>query len=92
MGRLSRETVSSFALPERDDAVVFREVPYEAAGNKAIQRKLALGMSTVGLVHYANGAPRAIKMLTRGAWTLYADPPAFDRMLRDEIIAMLRER
>ena len=92
MGRLCRQTIETdFAPLTRSGLVVFREIPYDEPGNRAIKDRLGLFSSTVGLVRYDHGKPQAIRMLTEATWSLWTDDAAFVRMLRENIQSMLPE-
>jgi len=86
----NRTIDSGFATEKEKGSVVFREIQYDAPGNQVISKKLALGMSTIGLFRYEGGKLRGIKMLTEQAWSLSMDEKRLQQMLQDEISTMLQ--
>ena len=91
MEHLTRETLDeSFADATASGKVVFREVNYESPEAAAFAGDFKIATATVVLVNVVDGKVVAGKNLANEAWNFYTDAPAFKKMLREQIDAMLR--
>ena len=85
--RLTKETLDeSF----RDGQVVFHEINYEHPASAAFADEFKVATATVVLVLMKNGEAVAQKNLANEVWRLYTNHPAFKRMLKEQIEAMLQ--
>jgi len=85
--RLTKETLDeSF----RDGQVVFHEINYEHPASAAFAGEFKVATATIVLVKIKNGEVVAQKNLANEVWRLYTNHPAFKRMLKEQIEAMLQ--
>jgi len=89
MKRLAKETLDeSF----KDIKIVFREVNYEQPETATFADEFKVATASVVLVHIKYGKTVTGKNLVTEAWRFYTDEPAFKKMLKEQIDAMLQGR
>jgi hypothetical protein len=88
--RLAQETLNeSFKDTVTSGLIVFREVNYELSEAVAFADEFKVATASVVLVNFKDGKTIAGKNLANEAWRLYTDEPAFKKMLKEQIDAML---
>jgi hypothetical protein len=91
MERLTRETLDeTFKNAVTAGQIVFREVNYEQAEATAFADEFKIATASVVLVNVKDGKTVAGKNLANESWRLYTDEPAFKKMLKEQIDAMLQ--
>lgn len=89
--RLTKETLDeSFRDAVTSGNIVFREVNYEQAEAAAFAGEFKVATASVVLVYVKDGKVVADKNLANETWNLYTDKPAFKKMLKEQIDAMLQ--
>jgi hypothetical protein len=93
MERLARETLEeSFREAVTSGRIVFRGVDYERREAAVFADEFRVATAAVVLVNVRDGKTVTGKNLANETWQLYADEPAFKKMLREQIDAMLQGR
>jgi hypothetical protein len=89
--RLTKETLDeSFKDAVTSGQIVFREVNYEHPEVAAFADEFKVATAAVVLVNIKDGKTVAGKNLANEAWRLYTDEPAFKKMLKEQIDAILQ--
>jgi hypothetical protein len=93
MERLTRETLDeSFGDALTSGSIVFQSVDYEQPEAAAFSGEFRVATAAVILVNVRDGKTVTGKNLVNEAWQLYADEPAFKKMLTGQINAMMQGR
>ena len=93
MKRLTRETLDeSFKDAVSSGQIVLREVNYEQPEAAAFADEFKVATASVVLVNIKDGKIVTGKNLVTEAWRLHTDEPAFKKMLKEQIDAMLQGR
>jgi len=91
MERLTLEMLDeSFKDAVISRQVVFREVNYEQPETAVFADEFKVATASVVLVNVKDGKTVTGKNLANEAWRLYTDEPAFKKMLKEQIDAMLQ--
>jgi hypothetical protein len=89
--RLTKETLDeSFKEAVASGQIVFRMVNYEQAEVDAFANEFKVAAATVVLVNIKNGKTVLGKNLVNEAQWLHTDEPAYKKMLKEQINAMLQ--
>jgi hypothetical protein len=91
MKRLTKKTLDeSFKDAVTSGQIMLREVNYEQAELAAFADEFKVATASVVLVNVKDGKTVVGKNLANEAWRLYTDEPAFKKMLKEQINAMLQ--
>jgi hypothetical protein len=89
--RLTKEILDeSFKDAVTSGHIVFHEINYELPEVATFAEEFKVATASVVLVNVQNGKTIAGKNLANEAWRLYTDEPAFKKMLKEQIDAMLQ--
>ena len=93
MKRLTKETLDeSFHDAVAAGKIVFCEINYEQSEVAAFCKEFKIATASVVLVNVRNGKTVTGKNLANEAWKLHSDGPAFKRMLKEQIDAILQDK
>ena len=89
--RLTEETLDeNFKDELANGKIVFRDVNYEHSETVDLAKRFEVATATVLLVEVKNGEIVGGKNLVTESWKLFTDEPAFKKMLKEQIEAMLQ--